>query len=393
MKTAIITRTCLALAILAMFAALEAAAQPNLTPFQPPNWSDEIVVTTNSSSTIDATNLITLDSLYVDWSVINDGASAVNVPFFVYLYVDGVYQQQWEIGAPLGVNHYTYVTGYPIGSLSAGTHTIEIDADATGVVTESNENDNTYTKTITVTLPTLPNLSAPVPATPTNAGTGQFLMPAFTWSPVTNAAFYRLLVATNAADLPTNPAVTTGGASLVVNVTNASTYFAPPFPLPANQPLYWEVAAGDNQQYGNWSAINSFTAASPSGHLTIIPTFDSTITSDPQAAAIETTIKSAISAYQLNFSDNVTVTITFEEMGSGLGLSSWYYDNFAYSSYLSALNSHATTADDSTALAHLPSGSANPVNGNSSVILHDGVAARSVSPPTPRPGRMTASFI
>ncbi len=54
-------------------------------------------------------------------------------------------------------------------------------------------------------------------------------------------------------------------------------------------------------------------------------------------------------------------------MGSGLGQSSTYYGTFTYSNYRSALASHATTADDVTALAHIPA--SNPVNSSSSVNL------------------------
>src|SRR5207244_5025019 len=90
------------------------------------------------------------------------------------------------------------------------------------------------------------------------------------------------------------------------------------------------------------------------------------ITSDPQSATIQATINAAIALYQANFSDPITVTITFQEMGGGLGMSSTYYSTFSYSSYRAALVSHATTSDDSTALAHLPNTSGNPVNGNSS---------------------------
>ena len=52
--------------------------------------------------------------------------------------------------------------------------------------------------------------------------------------------------------------------------------------------------------------------------LTINPTFDVSITGDPNAAAIEATINRTIAAYESFISDNVTVDITFQE-GGGLG--------------------------------------------------------------------------
>src|SRR5262245_27777501 len=97
--------------------------------------------------------------------------------------------------------------------------------------------------------------------------------------------------------------------------------------------------------------------------LVITPTFDSTITSDPNAAIIEASINRVIQAFEDSFSDNITVNITFQEVTSGLGGSSTKVGNFSYTSYLAALTSHATTADDTTALASLPPGPNTPVGG------------------------------
>jgi len=110
-------------------------------------------------------------------------------------------------------------------------------------------------------------------------------------------------------------------------------------------------------------------------HLTILATFDSTITSDPNAAQIESAINSAISAYQSNFSDPITVNITFQE-GRGLGSSTFGVYTFSYYSFYNALLADATTADDTAALARLaqdpaPTGitSVNPVTGTTFVHL------------------------
>jgi hypothetical protein len=109
-------------------------------------------------------------------------------------------------------------------------------------------------------------------------------------------------------------------------------------------------------------------ATGPTG-LRIIPTFASSIANDPQAGNIEATINAAIAVYQNNFSNSITIAITFQEMGSGLGLSSTYYSSYSYASYRSALLSHSTTADDAIALAHIPNTPNNPVNGNSSLNI------------------------
>jgi hypothetical protein len=101
--------------------------------------------------------------------------------------------------------------------------------------------------------------------------------------------------------------------------------------------------------------------------LKINPTFDSSITSDPNAATIMNTINSAIAVYEAKFNDQITVNITFKEKTTGLGGSFTILGTIPYSSYLSALQSHATTANDATALAHLPAGPNNPVNGSANI--------------------------
>jgi hypothetical protein len=116
------------------------------------------------------------------------------------------------------------------------------------------------------------------------------------------------------------------------------------------------------------SAPVPLTIQVPAG-LVIIPTFDSTITSDPNSATIQATINAAIQQYEALFSDPITVNIKFAKMTSGLGQSSTYISDISYSSLLAALNSDAKTTNDAIALAHLPAGPANPVNGNTSVTL------------------------
>ena len=107
------------------------------------------------------------------------------------------------------------------------------------------------------------------------------------------------------------------------------------------------------------------------GNLVIHATFDSTITSDPNAAIIEGTINSVIALYEASFSDPVTVTITFHETSGALGESSAYYvPGVSYSTYRAKLAAGATTANDTNALAHLPVGSSNPVNGNATLALN-----------------------
>ena len=123
-------------------------------------------------------------------------------------------------------------------------------------------------------------------------------------------------------------------------------------------------------------------------NLTINPVFDSTITSDPNAPAIESTIRNAIAFYSANFTDNVTVTINFQEMSGGLSSSRYYYYTAPYSTYVTALASHAVTCADTEALAYLPSGGANPANGSATIDLQGPLArALGFASDVPDPGQ------
>jgi len=108
--------------------------------------------------------------------------------------------------------------------------------------------------------------------------------------------------------------------------------------------------------------------------LVIVPTFDSTITSDPNAATIESAINATISRIESDIATSDTVKITFQEMGSGLGQSNYSYYQVPYSTYRTDLALTDSSADDTTALASLPSGSTNPVNGNGYVNVNTALA-------------------
>ena len=233
---------------------------PNLTPNQPSGWSDKIVVSTTTGTTTDSSTLSTTDTLYVDWSVINNGSVPTANRFYTALYVDGVFKTSWYTDPPLAVNGTAFVNDYSIGSLSAGTHTITVTADYTGTIGESNGGENSYTKNISVqNLLAAPTLSAPA-----SGSTGQSLKPTFAWSSVPNATSYRIMVATVASDLPTDPTVGTGGPSVVINDTTTGLSYVPTATLNAGTIYYWTVHGRSASIYGAWSGINSFTTVSPS---------------------------------------------------------------------------------------------------------------------------------
>lgn len=125
------------------------------------------------------------------------------------------------------------------------------------------------------------------------------------------------------------------------------------------------------------SGLLIFAAPVRATNLVITPTFDSTITSDPNAAAIEATINTDIANLESYIANPVTVSVTFSETNSGLADSTGtlYYE--PYSSYLSHLEHNQTLSTaDKTALASLglaypyssPNPTANPVNGNTYIL-------------------------
>ena len=125
-------------------------------------------------------------------------------------------------------------------------------------------------------------------------------------------------------------------------------------------------------------AVILLAIATTARALVIVPVWDSTITNDPNVAAITNTINMAIQFYEMRFANPITVNIEFEETTSGLSESDWYYYNIFYTQFLTNLQQHATTANDTYALAHLPYGLSNtappsltnPVNGNTIIRAH-----------------------
>jgi hypothetical protein len=104
--------------------------------------------------------------------------------------------------------------------------------------------------------------------------------------------------------------------------------------------------------------------------LTIVPTFDSSIVNDPNGTAMMNAINAAIQVLQSNLVDNVTVNVTFvADETVGLGQSSTFGGNVLYASFLAALSSHATSANDTKALNTLPLSATDPVIGGTQIHL------------------------
>jgi hypothetical protein len=118
-----------------------------------------------------------------------------------------------------------------------------------------------------------------------------------------------------------------------------------------------------------FQSATAFLAEAPpvrasGGGLVINATFDSSITNDPNSAAIQAMINNAIGIYQSLFSDPITVSILFRYSTTApdgtslssmlLARSNFVFYKVGWNTYINALQADATTANDATANASLP---------------------------------------
>ena len=138
-----------------------AFALPDLTPYTPSGWSSQVVARTTTGCTSTAcaasSSFTTSNTIYINWAVANNSSTAISTTFYTALYIDGTLKQTWSTPSLLA-NYFAYVTDYSIGTLSAGSHTIEIRTDTTSAIAESNESNNTYSFTLTVSTATVPDI-------------------------------------------------------------------------------------------------------------------------------------------------------------------------------------------------------------------------------------------
>jgi len=104
------------------------------------------------------------------------------------------------------------------------------------------------------------------------------------------------------------------------------------------------------------ATLFSFASTRPVHALTISVTYDSTVTTDPNAAQIESAFSNAVQTFQNLYTNNITLDVTVHYQGGiGLGESSTEFTgNPAYSDLIKALSTRATTAEASNAIASLP---------------------------------------
>jgi hypothetical protein len=126
---------------------------------------------------------------------------------------------------------------------------------------------------------------------------------------------------------------------------------------------YYRVRAYNANGPGRYSDVMSVSTVATVG-LIIHPTFDSSITNNPNAAAIEAMINRAISIYESLFSDPTTIQIRFRYSTTGpngtplpqgtLSQSDSVIYTIPWDTYINALRADAKTNNDNLANASLP---------------------------------------
>jgi hypothetical protein len=119
-------------------------------------------------------------------------------------------------------------------------------------------------------LPAMVNLPAPVTGAPDNAAIGLSTTPTLTWSAVTGATSYRVMVASTAAEITTDPASAYCPTCLVNDIASGgltTSYTVPAGALAVNQTYWWSVKARSPDSYGAWSTPAS--SFSTTGTLSI----------------------------------------------------------------------------------------------------------------------------
>ena len=156
--------------------------------------------------------------------------------------------------------------------------------------------------------------------------------------------------------------------------------------------LAWPGVPAEGAQAEDGAGRNAaqeapLAATGKSGALVINATFDSSITSSPNAAAVEAMINAAVAIYESSFNDPITVSILFRYAttepdgsalpGGALATSTDVLYSVPWNTYINRLKADASTTNDSTANASLPASAL------SSNILPSSAAGRAIGLNTP----------
>jgi hypothetical protein len=98
----------------------------------------------------------------------------------------------------------------------------------------------------------------------------------------------------------------------------------------------------------------SQTTTGVTTHLSIVPAFDSAVTTSPLASQIESAFNYAAGQFEADYSNPITVDINVDYSGTGFGESTQYINCYTYSTVRTALVAGETTTDQLTSAQDLP---------------------------------------
>jgi len=121
----------------------------NISPYQPLDWDDRIVVSTVTETNISASTIYDNQDIYLDLAFVNNGTCDVSDTVYTKVYVDDILRITYYTPT-IQSEYYIYINDLYIGTLLPGTHTCRVVTDAESDVIEFNESDNEYMRTFTV---------------------------------------------------------------------------------------------------------------------------------------------------------------------------------------------------------------------------------------------------
>jgi len=121
---------------------------PNLTPYKPKGWDDEIIIS-NISNTNQDTVIYSNQDVFLDWAVINNGDALIDKRFYTKLYLDNNEKGTWQTDL-LNTGYYAYKEDVNLGKITTGKHIFKIVTDTTNAIIESSESDNNFQKNKTI---------------------------------------------------------------------------------------------------------------------------------------------------------------------------------------------------------------------------------------------------
>lgn len=197
--------------------------------------------------------------------------------------------------------------------------------------------------------PIAPSAVSPVRMAPTRSSL------LATWPGVSDATGYRLDVSSS----PSFDSFVEGYDNVDVGNVNSQIVSH----LEPRTTYYYRARPYNSAGVGTDSSTMTSSTAAESG-LVIVPTFDTTITSNVNAAAIEASINRAIALYQSLFTDPITINIRFRlantdptgaPLPKGAVAESFYVIYYVpWTTYTLSLKADAKTTNDVSANEHLP---------------------------------------